>query len=147
MRPLTLQELNIPATVNTLQKRLGYFIHREQNLLAEYNKSPKEVIPDSFLNEHVALLRELSMAKHECTLSDTGNGPPDWVTNKAQNWKDGAVVWPPGITSAAPEVRMHFLSQLQNKLTASEKTNAEDIHVKLYAAVSEIAADTSWRDM
>lgn len=146
--PLPLEDLNVPATINTTEKRLGYFTRRlalsqqEQNDIVAAGGSPSA----EWLNTHLGLAREFALAKTAAGNSDTGPGPPSWASNVAQHWQNDAVKWPTGLGAAPPEVRMHFLLSLSRKLRAAGKRpeELEDLRSKLGQTKTALNVDERW---
>lgn len=106
--------MDVPSSINTIDKRLGYFARRLKLAEDAYNSNGQT---KNDLNILLGVAREYGKAQHDARNSLNGNGPPSWASNPDVHWKDNKVVWPPGLEKASPEMRSHFLFSLEQRLS------------------------------
>jgi hypothetical protein len=136
--------LNIPSGLNTVQERLGYWHWRLKKHLDRYNADLIGTYPEDWVNEKMGIQLELKKVENEIMSSRVGHGPPDWVVDKLQHWKNNQVVWTLSINEAAPVVRLNFLLQLNASMSFDEAQEAEDLMLKKAQAIEEIENDSRW---
>jgi len=146
VKPWTEEQLNVPANINTLQQRLGYFTRR---LNVCRKKHGTHVLTglltfDAWQGERMGLGRECSSACDDARSNKSSPGPPTWAANPNEHWIDNAVFWPPGMDVAAPEAQFHFLLALSSEMDVEILRNAEDLFTKLRNVKSVLQADNSW---
>ena len=119
-----IEDLNVPANINTVEKRLGYFLRRIKLSTDAHNANIGN-LPEDWLETHLGLSVQLAHAKTEAADLHDGNGLSDLDIKSSVHYDKNAVVWPNDVKVAASETKLHFLLNLKKKATAAGKTTDE----------------------
>lgn len=142
MKVHSLAELKVPSHINSLQKRLAWYIRQTILSMHECNASRGTPEYSEIRARNLGLRDERANVHSEARETAVVHGPPDWVVDKNVHLQNDQVVWPAGLENAAAEARLQFLLRLQ-RLIENDFDNL-DVVEKIGEATLELQSDSRW---